>query len=216
MPRLRDKTTDGVVNSRSPSNVAKFSPRAGAYTPTVIAPELSVRAGRAAVEFYQAAFGAVEVYRVGGTGQHEAVVSQLSIHGGSFWVADESPAHFNFSPETVGGSTTRMLLVVDDPDEVVRRAGAVAPGGRRGGAPSGGARSGWGLETCPTPGSCGSDSPQIRAQLGSPPNFANFPPGGGGKLPMFGRSRDFGGSDRGRAGVGRRNLTQPPRLFGTF
>jgi PhnB protein len=102
--------------------VGAGSPRALAYAATAVAPELSVRAGRAAVEFYQEAFGAVEVYRVGGTDQHEAVVSQLSIHGASFWVADESPAHFNFSPETVGGSTTRMLLVVDDPDAVVRRA----------------------------------------------------------------------------------------------
>jgi PhnB protein len=96
--------------------------RAGAYTPPAIAPELSVRGGRAAVDFYREAFGAVEVYRVGGTDQHEAVVSQLAVQRASFWVADESPAHFNFSPETVGGSTTRMLLVVDDPDEVVRRA----------------------------------------------------------------------------------------------
>jgi PhnB protein len=35
-----------------------------------ISPELSVRRGRAAVEFYKAAFGAVEIYRVGGTDQH--------------------------------------------------------------------------------------------------------------------------------------------------
>jgi len=34
---------------------------------TAILPELAVRRGRAAVEFYKAAFGAVEVYRVGGT-----------------------------------------------------------------------------------------------------------------------------------------------------
>jgi PhnB protein len=68
-----------------------------------ISPELSVRWGRAAVEFYKAAFGAVEIYRVGGTDQHEAVVAQLSVGKGSFWVADESPEHKNFSPESVGG-----------------------------------------------------------------------------------------------------------------
>ena len=32
-----------------------------------ILPQLSVRQGRAAVKFYQDAFGATEVYRVGGT-----------------------------------------------------------------------------------------------------------------------------------------------------
>jgi PhnB protein len=84
--------------------------------------QLSVRGGRAAVEFYKAAFGAVERYRVGGTDQHEAVVSQLSVGDALFWVADESPDHLNFSPESLGGSTTRMLLVVDDPDATVRQA----------------------------------------------------------------------------------------------
>ena len=96
---------------------------------TQVLAQLSVRRGRAAVEFYQEAFGAIEVYRVGGTDAHEAVVSQLKVgDDASFWVADESPEHFNFSPETVGGSTTRMLLIVDDPDAAIAR--AVAAGAR--------------------------------------------------------------------------------------
>ena len=64
-----------------------------------VAAQLSVRRGRAAVDFYRAAFGAVEDYRVGGTDEHEAVVAQLSIGATTFWVADESPDHENFSPE---------------------------------------------------------------------------------------------------------------------
>jgi PhnB protein len=84
--------------------------------------QLSVRGGRAAIEFYRAAFGAIVDYQVGGTDQHEAVVSQLSVGDGAFWVADESPEHANFSPESVGGSTTRMLLVADDPDAAIERA----------------------------------------------------------------------------------------------
>jgi PhnB protein len=87
-----------------------------------IQPELSVRRGRAAVEFYKAAFGADEVYRVGGTDDHEAVVSQLSVGDASFWVSDEAPSHGNFSPESLGGATVRMLLVVEDPDAMVDRA----------------------------------------------------------------------------------------------
>jgi PhnB protein len=90
--------------------------------------QLSVRRGREAVEFYKSAFGAVEDYRVGGTDANEAVVCQLSVGAGTFWVADESPEHENFSPESVGGSTTRMLLVVDDPDATI--AAAVAAGAR--------------------------------------------------------------------------------------
>ncbi len=90
--------------------------------PTSLAPQLSVRRGREAVEFYKAAFGAVEIYRVGGTDEHEDVVSQLAIGDATFWVADESPPHLNFSPESLGGGTTRMLLTVADPDAVVQRA----------------------------------------------------------------------------------------------
>ena len=81
-----------------------------------------MRRGREAVEFYKAAFGAVEVYRVGGTDEAEDVVSQLSVGETSFWVSDESPPHENFSPETLGGSTVRLLLVVEDPRATVERA----------------------------------------------------------------------------------------------
>jgi PhnB protein len=81
-----------------------------------------VRRGREAVEFYEAAFGAVEIYRVGGTDEHEDVVAQLSVGDTSFWVSDESPPNKNFSPESLGGSTVRLLLVVEDPRAVVERA----------------------------------------------------------------------------------------------
>jgi PhnB protein len=87
-----------------------------------IQPELFVRRGRAAVEFYKAAFGAAEVHRVGGTDDHEAVVSQLAVGTASFWVHDESPGSANLSPESVGGCTVRLLLVVDDPGAVAARA----------------------------------------------------------------------------------------------
>jgi PhnB protein len=89
-----------------------------------IEPQLSVRRGRAAVEFYKAAFGAIELYRVGGTDDHPSVVSQLSVGKASFWVSDESPPHANYSPESVGGGTARMLLIVGDPDSAMERAKA--------------------------------------------------------------------------------------------
>jgi PhnB protein len=107
---------------RAPTPPDKLGGMADDPVRPAISPQLSVRRGRAAVEFYKAAFGAQEIYRVGGTDDHEAVVSQLSIGDATFWVADESPAHLNFSPETVGGGTTKMLLTVADPDAVVQRA----------------------------------------------------------------------------------------------
>ena len=95
-----------------------------AGTPTSIAysvaPMLSVRQGARAVEFYKQAFGATEVYRMEDSGG--AVVSRLSVAGAEFWLADESPEHSNFSPETLGGGTVRMILTVPDPDAVFAQA----------------------------------------------------------------------------------------------
>jgi PhnB protein len=85
-----------------------------------IAPLLSVRHGARAVEFYKAAFGATEVYHVEDPGG--SVVSRLSVHGAEFWVADESPEHANFSPESLGGGSVRMILTVPDPDGMFARA----------------------------------------------------------------------------------------------
>src|SRR4051812_22076092 len=91
-----------------------------------VAPMLSVRQGARGVEFYKAAFGATEVFRV--EAPDGAVVSRLSVHGAEFWVSDESPAHRNFSPESLGGGTVRMILTVPDPDAAF--AAAVAAGAR--------------------------------------------------------------------------------------
>jgi PhnB protein len=100
-------------------------PAGDSPAPPSISPELAVRRGRVAVEFYQNAFGAKEIYRVGGTDENPSVVAQLSVGNATFWVSDESPANKNFSPESLGGSTIRLLLVVDDPASVVERAVAL-------------------------------------------------------------------------------------------
>lgn len=91
-----------------------------------LAPMLSVRNGAQAVEFYKSAFGAIEVYRMEDPGG--SVVARLAIEGAEFWLADESPAHQNFSPESLGGGTVRMILTVPDPDAMFAR--AVAAGAR--------------------------------------------------------------------------------------
>jgi PhnB protein len=106
---------------RERANMTPDAPAGGAGE-TVIAPQLSVRSGRAAVAFYQAAFGARELHRVGGVDGSEEVVAQLAVGDATFWVADESPANLNFSPESLGGSSVRMLLMVDDPERAVDRA----------------------------------------------------------------------------------------------
>lgn len=93
---------------------------------TAVAPLLSVRRGAQAVEFYKLAFGATEVFRI--EDPSGAVVATLAVDGAEFWVADESPEHQNFSPESLGGGTVRMILTVSDPDAMFAR--AVAAGAR--------------------------------------------------------------------------------------
>src|SRR5271170_2464322 len=87
-----------------------------------IAPWLSVRRSAEAVEFYKSAFGAIEVYRL--DGGEKGIVARLSIQGAEFWVAEESPEHGNFSPETLNGSSVRIILTVSDPDAAFARARA--------------------------------------------------------------------------------------------
>jgi PhnB protein len=82
---------------------------------------LAVRRGTEAVEFYKRAFGATEVQRAESSDGN--VVVQLEIGGARFFVADESVAHANFSPESLGNrSSVRLALIVDEPEAVARRA----------------------------------------------------------------------------------------------
>ena len=92
---------------------------------TSISPMLSVRHGAKAVEFYKAAFGAGESFRL--DAEDGSVVARLSVGESEFWVADESPEHKNFSPESLGaefrgGATVRMVMVVADPYAAFARA----------------------------------------------------------------------------------------------
>jgi len=87
---------------------------------TTIAPMLSVRNGARAIGFYREAFGAEELFRIDGEGG--AVVARLSVGAAEFWLADESPEHLNFSPESLGGGSVRMVMTVEDPDAAFERA----------------------------------------------------------------------------------------------
>jgi PhnB protein len=87
---------------------------------TSVVPNLSVRRGSRAVEFYKEAFGATEILRHSAPGG--AIVAEMAIDGARFFVADESPENQNFSPESLGGTSVRIDLLVADPDGAQRRA----------------------------------------------------------------------------------------------
>ena len=69
------------------------------------------------MEFYQRGFGATVLYQIPPGG-----VAQLAVGSADFWVAEESPAHQNFSPQSLNGCSVRMLLVTDEPDTLFARA----------------------------------------------------------------------------------------------
>lgn len=86
---------------------------------TDIQPQLWVDRGRAAVTFYEAAFGARVLHLVG---EGEDIVAQLAVDGATFWVAASGQSAERLVPRVIGGATARLLLVVDDPDAAFARA----------------------------------------------------------------------------------------------
>jgi PhnB protein len=93
---------------------------------TSIQPELWVDRGAAAVAFYESAFGARVLHRVG---EGDDIVAQLAVGDAAFWIAATGSSTGRLVPRAVGGATGRVLLVVDDPDSVFAR--AVAAGATR-------------------------------------------------------------------------------------
>ena len=85
-----------------------------------IAPMLSLRNGKRAIDFYTLAFGAQVLFHL--DRERGDVVAELSVGGARFWIADESPENLNFSPESLGGGTVRLVMVMDDPDAAFARA----------------------------------------------------------------------------------------------
>jgi PhnB protein len=87
---------------------------------TTVTPMLTVRGAGDAVEFYERAFGAIEVSRL--TTPTGAVVAELLIDSETVFVVDEAPEAQNLSPEALGGTSVRINLIVDDPDAVAAQA----------------------------------------------------------------------------------------------
>jgi PhnB protein len=94
-------------------------------------PELIVRGGLAALDFYKRVFGAEEVHRMTQPGTEKLIHGELTLDGHKFFVRDEFPASEGGtckSPETLGGTAVRITLLVGDADGTVQR--AVAAGAR--------------------------------------------------------------------------------------
>lgn len=81
---------------------------------------LTVRDAAGAIDFYARAFGATEESRV--TTPSGQIIAKLTIDKLAFFVVDENPQGFNFSPQALGGTSVRLSLIVDDADSWADRA----------------------------------------------------------------------------------------------
>jgi uncharacterized glyoxalase superfamily protein PhnB len=110
----------------SPDQWGATVSHAAAVTPQ-ISPMLAVSDGSAAIEFYQAAFGATVLWQLG---EGADLVAGLSVHGAKFFLAKEAPPYGTQSPGAAGLTTIRIELFVDDPLAVQRQALAAGAGER--------------------------------------------------------------------------------------
>jgi len=89
----------------------------------VVIPYLCVHDGAAALDFYTAAFGAVEVMRmVMDPADGQVGHAEFRIGAATFYLADEFPGMGVVSPETLGGTGVAMHLSVDNVDEIFAQA----------------------------------------------------------------------------------------------
>ena len=92
-----------------------------------VTPYLYIKGAAHAIEFYQQAFGAKEVYRMtspdGRIGHAEIMIGNSHV-----MLADEHPEIGARSPQTIGGSPVGFLVYVEDVDSVFNQ--AVAAGAK--------------------------------------------------------------------------------------
>ncbi len=85
-----------------------------------LTPYLCVHDGLAAIQFYEAAFGAKERYRLTAPG-NQIGHCEMTVEEQVFMLGAEMPPH-NQSTQTLGGSATRFVLMVPNADAAHARA----------------------------------------------------------------------------------------------
>ncbi len=89
------------------------------YSPLI--PYITVSDAAQAIQFYQAAFGATELYRLVDPQSGKIGHAEITISGQLLMLADEYPA-YNKSPQTLGGSATKFSLMVPNADDACAHA----------------------------------------------------------------------------------------------
>ena len=86
-----------------------------------VTPYMAIRDAARAIEFYQKAFGAEELFRMPGPGGR-IMHAELQIGNSKVMLGEESIEQGAPSPQTLGGTATGLLLYVNDVDASFKRA----------------------------------------------------------------------------------------------
>jgi PhnB protein len=84
-------------------------------------PYLIVDGAAAAIEFYKQAFGAVELFRMGGP-DGKIGHAEIKIGTSPIMLSDEAPQMGALSAKTIGGSPVSLMLYVEDVDALSAQA----------------------------------------------------------------------------------------------
>ena len=86
-----------------------------------VTPYLYVRGAARAIDFYSAALGASEMFRMPGP-DGRIMHAEIKVGDSIVMLADENPANGVMSPQTVGGSSVGLHLYVENVDAVIAKA----------------------------------------------------------------------------------------------
>ncbi len=86
-----------------------------------VTPSLTPHDASAAIDFYQRAFGATEVYRLPGP-DGKVMHAELKIGNSHIMLSDEFPDWNALSPKTIGGSSGSLMIYVEDVDAAFAKA----------------------------------------------------------------------------------------------
>ncbi|HTV95475.1 MAG TPA: VOC family protein [Steroidobacteraceae bacterium] len=92
-----------------------------------VTPYLIVKGGAEAINFYQRAFGAVEVMRIPNP-DGKIAHAEIKIGDSVVMLADEHPQMGYRSPQSLGGAGVSLLVYLDKVDDVFK--GAIASGAK--------------------------------------------------------------------------------------
>jgi PhnB protein len=86
-----------------------------------VTPYIIVRGGAKALDFYKAAFNAIELVRMP-MGDGKIAHAEIRIGNSLLMLGDEQPENKIVGPETLGGTPTGMCIYVEDCDAVFKQA----------------------------------------------------------------------------------------------